>query len=294
MQNAHPRPDHHLVFRGSFKKPYGTINSGVKSDTGDTIYPLQNASWGAWGYDLDAFEHKGKHGYAHEVGHLLGLGDDYIDHPATSQHARWTEPKPGRKNSLMADGGPVDKPLVDRLADLLRHVGKLPSCWQGKMHSESTKDYRNGPAFVICTEVWDLEVSLRAAPDGAVTGKATANFVAQDCKSYPGQVDFSHHALYGVFNAQGHFDQKQFELHFFETKDERAQADALRGFYGWNGLLNYTLFLGFHGGTQPTIIVPVVAPDRADGTTTIKRHLEDGTNATGVHEVHLTRESPVS
>lgn len=128
IAKARPRRDHHLIYRGSFAKPFGSDVSGAKSFKEDTTYPLENATWGAWGYDVDALQNQGAGAYAHEVGHLMGLGDDYIDHPATSQHPRSTPPKPGRKDTLMADGGPVDKQLVDRLTNQLRRAGKLPSC----------------------------------------------------------------------------------------------------------------------------------------------------------------------
>lgn len=141
IENARPRPGHHLIIRGAFNKGYGSLYSGVKSYEGDTTYPLENTTWGAWGPDVDLHEQNGRAAYAHEVGHLMGLGDDYQNIPATSQHPRQTPPKPGRKNTLMADGGPVDKQLVDRLAELLRQVGKLPPCGgysvliEGSMHT---------------------------------------------------------------------------------------------------------------------------------------------------------------
>ncbi len=79
---------------------------------------------GAWDAELPA------NGVAHEVGHLIGLGDDYV---VTSTSPRRTEPKPGRANSMMADGGPVDKALIDGIGQQLEKLGKIDKCerWTG-------------------------------------------------------------------------------------------------------------------------------------------------------------------
>jgi len=54
---------------------------------------------------------------AHEVGHLLGLPDEYT---VVSTNPRRTRPLPGRENTLMADGGRIDEALLKRLVDRLR------------------------------------------------------------------------------------------------------------------------------------------------------------------------------
>jgi hypothetical protein len=283
-----PRPGHHLIFIGEFVESHGTHTSGVRGSAvaDDSPYALQNAMYGAWGDDLADAENKGMNAYAHEVGHLLGLGDDYINHPATATSKRWTEPKPGRKNTLMADGGPVDKNLVDRLADLLRQAKKLPSCWHGKMDSKSTVTYQED--FLTCTEVWNIEVWLRAAPDGTVAGKAVGNLVEQQNCRCKASWDFSRQSHYATFDVKGQFNQQQFELQFLETYNERSYKEALQGISGYQGLLNHTLFIPSHPGPQPTIIVPITTYDKAEGTTTIER-LSNG-RAIGVHVVHLARE----
>lgn len=55
---------------------------------------------------------------AHEVGHLLGLPDEY---KVVGTSPRRTEPLDGRKNTLMADGGRIDPALMKRLVDRLRN-----------------------------------------------------------------------------------------------------------------------------------------------------------------------------
>ncbi len=274
IKKARPRPDHHMIYRASFRKPSGDIVSGVRGGpSGDTTYPLQNDIWGAWGDDVDAF---GPGGYAHEVGHLMGLGDDYH---VVSQNPRRAEPNPGRKNTLMADGGPVDKQLVDRLAEQLRRAKKLPSCWKGNMHSESTWSGTG------CTEVWNTNVRFIVAPDGTLAGSGTADHVGvRGCQRI-----FTTQATHRVFDVMGRLVAGRFELQLNETP-----KDMVGG--AFTGLLNYTLFLPgglsrvgdkiVFGPTQPTLLAPLVAPGRAEGTTTIEYRNSYG-KATGVHLLRL-------
>ena len=96
--------------------------------------------------------------WAHEIGHLMGLGDDYYgkpdyqsvgvqqDVPDTDPSERWAmvhkagDCLPGRDPTLMCNSktGIIDQDLADRLADILNSDGLLPQCWIGtfKGHSE--------------------------------------------------------------------------------------------------------------------------------------------------------------
>src|SRR5205807_4066104 len=70
---------------------------------------------------------------AHEVGHLLGLADDYdasiIEDPVTKKKKRISKPLAGREHTLMADGGPIDANLIQRLVVLIRDVThQVPDC----------------------------------------------------------------------------------------------------------------------------------------------------------------------
>ena len=53
---------------------------------------------------------------AHEVGHLIGFGDEYT---VTGTNPRVTKPLPGRENTLMADGGRIDAALAQAAAQAL-------------------------------------------------------------------------------------------------------------------------------------------------------------------------------
>jgi len=64
---------------------------------------------------------------AHEIGHLMGLGDDYF-----SSHSAIA----GRCNTLMANSrnGTIDQQLADRLADVIAKTTDL-RCWKGKVNA---------------------------------------------------------------------------------------------------------------------------------------------------------------
>jgi len=68
--------------------------------------------------------------WAHELGHLMGLGDDYVKgDEVRAGHCLF-----GRAETLMCDPrGIVDQQLADRLADIVNSLGLLPQCWKGTM-----------------------------------------------------------------------------------------------------------------------------------------------------------------
>jgi hypothetical protein len=67
---------------------------------------------------------------AHEIGHLIGLPDDYTE---VSKNPRATQPLPGREHTLMADGGRVDADLIKRLVERIRlETHQVPDCPKAK------------------------------------------------------------------------------------------------------------------------------------------------------------------
>ena len=98
---------------------------------------------------------------AHELGHLLGLGDDYHE----------GEPVEGREGTLMAGlaGGAdyVDRAIVDDILKLIREAGyRLPECWDG--------DWEGSTALPGCSPA-DVPlhgtISFTVDADGAVSGR---------------------------------------------------------------------------------------------------------------------------
>lgn len=173
------QPNRHIIFavKTAGDTPRGTIEKGGR---GDSPVPYQRGVDGQFDQSLNK-----PHSVivAHEIGHVLGLGDDYT---VVSEHPRRTRPLPGREDTLMADGGPIDDVLLSRLYHLLRQANAdVPECWTGtwKVHFA---DSRSGPNFPWEFDKRDdsLEATFEftVAKDGAVTGRGRAR-VAFEWKS---------------------------------------------------------------------------------------------------------------
>lgn len=110
----------------------------------------------------------------HEVGHLLGLGDDYVvvRDPNTGKpvEPRQTRPKPGRDGTLMGDGGVVDQALVDRIGKQIEKLlDDLPACevWEGKITGQVTR-----PGCSPSNVPLSGTVNIAVAKDKTVSGTA--------------------------------------------------------------------------------------------------------------------------
>jgi hypothetical protein len=74
--------------------------------------------------------------FAHELGHLMGLDDDYVGVPDGGDI-----PLPGREGTLMADAGAIDQDLVDRLGAVAADADfRVPRCkvWEGPIHLDAS------------------------------------------------------------------------------------------------------------------------------------------------------------
>jgi hypothetical protein len=70
-------------------------------------------------------------GIAHEIGHLMGLGDEYTTSYVMKNgvRTRVTTPIPGRENTLMADLGRIDAKLITQVVDQIRNAShNVPPC----------------------------------------------------------------------------------------------------------------------------------------------------------------------
>lgn len=98
----------------------------------DYTTPFAHEMFAVWSGHLETAKD-----YAHEFGHLLGLGDDY------DANGR---PLPGREGTLMDNGDLIDQTLVDRLAKIVSDSGKrLPECWKGTYTGTVTFDCEDRP-----------------------------------------------------------------------------------------------------------------------------------------------------
>lgn len=159
-----PRPDAHNIHIDFSKpgRPY-TTDPGMEGDhTRDDTTAYTDSLGGEFFY-----ESMDERAWRHEIGHLMGLGDDYNDVDALGRTA--SVPLPGRYFTLM-DGGPkIDDVLARRLGDIATKAGlKLPHCWKGDAHIDVT--FSPG-----CTMTADLQLALTVGENGRVSGTSRGN-----------------------------------------------------------------------------------------------------------------------
>jgi hypothetical protein len=104
--------------------------------------------------------------WAHELGHLMGLGDDYFEQHGLGHQAQ--DCLPGRDGTLMCHSstGIIDQDLADRLADILNSDGFLPQCWKGTMEIAAGTAARS--------DTWNAAVKVFVSDKGVASGAGTA------------------------------------------------------------------------------------------------------------------------
>jgi hypothetical protein len=250
------------------------ISDPVETDpTKDSVGVYQGVADGFWPPWL--FENP--RDVAHEVGHLLGIGDDY--HSVYDSDGRFQdiESTTGREGTLMDRGDAVDQALVDRLGNLVEKSGvKLPRCWSGTVQASSHTEFHAYGGYLVCTENWNLTLSFTVDESGSIAGSGTGAFDSlQGCRSSIGWTFDNATTL--AFDVKGTETDSELLLRFYETAIDGANE----------GLLNYSMFIS-NDLTPPVLVVPRVGVDRAEGTVTISNTADNGQTADGSHVFSLT------
>jgi hypothetical protein len=165
-------PGHHVVLWGGngpnapHPNTYDPYDSDQVANPGeDFVTPFQHELWAVWSGQLVDPED-----YAHEFGHLLGLGDDY---------RRSGLPIPERNGTLMDNGDRIDQNLFDRLRDVIEDAGTELPCsqtWQAKAHVDIDQTLPSGDE---CRTTGDAEGQLTVAVDGTISGSLAATETEQ-------------------------------------------------------------------------------------------------------------------
>jgi hypothetical protein len=145
---------------------------------GDYPSPYQTGLPGDWSPSLETTRD-----YAHEVGHLMGLDDDY--HDVQNGDGTWSsQSNSGREGTLMDSGDTIDQNLADRLGDVIGQAGiKLPECWTGTLTTQleqpvpSGTQYQDYSADVVVTE------TAPNALTGSIAGHYTQRLTLTTCPS---------------------------------------------------------------------------------------------------------------
>ena len=131
----------------------------------DNSLPYQNSAEGFWGYISPRT-------VAHEVGHFLGLTDDYSDVTNDQGQVTGSQANAGREGTLLANGANVDQEIVERLGDLVSEQLELTPCFQGTVSIVQEEQQDTGER----TATLDLALSISPDEGGNLTGLATGNF----------------------------------------------------------------------------------------------------------------------
>jgi len=249
---------HHIAVTDLDSRPY-VDDPSAKSHNDDTTSAYTSDLGGVWTQQESNVT-------AHEVGHLMGLGDDYSDAPAGGPSV----PLAGRAGTLMAgsEHPVVDQNLVDRLGKLMEKAGiKLPQCWTGTIESNTSRTYVEGiyGGNTHCTDHWHAMLRFVIA-DGKIEGNGEARPTAQ-ASCYVG---VGKPAMLEAFGVQGTATDQELTLQLaFESVDGVVLA-------GWSA--NVARYNGTHRPAPigPPIVVPLVDPCTAKGTVTVHDTLPSG------------------
>jgi hypothetical protein len=233
-------PGHHVVFYAE-GDAYGNVpppetfdpydDDGVAPPGEDYGSPFEHDLYAFWSPHLEDTRD-----FAHEFGHLLGLGDDYDSNGALS----------GRDGTLMADGDLVDGNLVNRLTELARGANDgVPECetW------EVTGDLRTHQVLAsgdTCGTTGKAEGSVVVGGDGRVSG--TLDVVEHEQCSFG--FDRTRDGL--ALALDGTTSPSLFEL--------RHTSGTTAGYF--------TLAFFTPGGALDPISIPITGPGTAAGSVT--------------------------
>jgi hypothetical protein len=199
---------------------------------------------------------------AHEIGHALGLGDDYFNTGSRLSTGRkptgeaipgldapFADVSNGTFTTSGAGGGPTPDALA-RVILQMKEAGVLPQCWKGAMQAKDT--VQHGPDQ-RCEDSWRFDLTVVVNAQGSLSGEAKGQrgSPVKCTHQYP-----ANWAQGGIFHLGGKGDKPSLHLNFlYDRSDPVGSID--------NGM--FSLLMGY--GTPKTVDIPIVGKDEAGGTT---------------------------
>jgi hypothetical protein len=179
---------------------------------------------------------------AHEVGHVLGLGDDYFRTPNPDGTSSVTGYKPEAGGISYEAGGDAtgtfttggvgvpDPTAVARVILQMKAAGVLPKCWKGTLQSKAVFSFpENGPAgaWLSCTDAWAVETTVITSSNGALSGQATSRRVSPLHCDRPAPISL---AQVINFRIEGSYDAAALHLRFVGKSSEPPGGVDMTGF----------------------------------------------------------------
>ncbi|MGA2403816.1 MAG: hypothetical protein ABSG91_19270 [Syntrophobacteraceae bacterium] len=205
---------------------------------------------------------------AHEVGHVLGLGDDYFRTANPDGTSSVTGYKPEAGGITYDAGGKgtgtfttsgigiPDPTAVARVILQMKAAGILPQCWKGTLNAEAVFSFpENGPAgnWLKCTDAWAVETTVITSSDGTLSGAAMARRTAQVKCDRPAPVTMV--SAMG-FRIEGKHEATALHLRFV--------SDGVHEPPGGIDMTGFSALLGGIG--DPKIIdLPIIGKNEASG-----------------------------
>ena len=193
---------------------------------------------------------------AHEVGHLIGLGDDYTDIKDANGKVTGSQPLPGREGTQMANSSSlnIDQVLIDRIGKIVENAGqKLPKCWSGTMTSSSNDTVTASDGGLVCSGTWTTALKFTVAADATLTGTATSTWGAAQVCTHP---EFITNPMMSMLSTiTGNATSTQLQIQLTIASNEPA------------GSIDYTgMSASLYGFNTPptTIIIPITTPGHAE------------------------------
>ncbi len=249
--NSPATPGHHRIELGFDPdlRP-GVFIPGATDANADDSIPFSADIGGTW-------PPVGTDTVAHEVGHLIGLADDYTDIKDANGKVTGSKPLPGRENTEMASSGSenIDQVLIDRIGKIVENAGqKLPKCWTGTMTSSSNDTVTAQGGGLVCSATWATALKLTVAADATLTGTATTTMDGAPVCTHP---EFITNPMTGMLSTiTGTATDTQLQIQLTVASDVPAgsidYAGMTASLYGFN--------------TPPaTITIPITTPGHAEG-----------------------------
>jgi hypothetical protein len=235
--------------------------------------------------------------WAHEIGHMMGLGDDYY-YKGDPNH-KYGDCLDGRGGTLMCNDltGKIDQALADRLADIVNKLGLLPQCWKGTLKIAS--NFMLNKAERAWSDTWKADFKVLVDAKGKASGSGV-NRRASTVKGHPyGGTPVQEIAI----AVSGDADHIRLRLQFLGRPCVAGPAVGAAGgaARGVTGACGYSpagsadfsrvqmLLRGAEKFTDPprTYVFPVTAPGVAKGQFDIIIHGATGSDNTGSIEGQL-------